>query len=110
VAYDELLAERVRSLLEGQPDVAERKMFGGIAFLVGGNMCCGVLGDDLIVRLDREAADRFLESARGVRKFDVTGRPMRGWLFVSADATAADADLERWVDRAESYAASLPPK
>lgn len=110
VAFDEQLAERVRALLDGQPQVTERKMFGGIAFLVAGNMCCGVLRDDLMVRLDRDAAAALLESAAGVREFDVTGRPMRGWLFVAADAIAEDRDLATWVDRAESFASSLPPK
>jgi TfoX/Sxy family transcriptional regulator of competence genes len=85
-------------------------MFGGIAFMVAGNMCCGVLGDDLIVRLDRQTAEELLASVPGVREFDVTGRPMRGWLFVSPAATQGDRDLERWVDRAETYASSLPPK
>ncbi|HZO61039.1 MAG TPA: TfoX/Sxy family protein [Solirubrobacterales bacterium] len=110
MAFDESLAHRVRTLLEGQPDVTERRMFGGIAFLVAGNMCCGVLGDDLIVRLDRDTAAELLGSERGVREFDVTGRPMRGWLFVGPDAVAEDEDLAAWVDRAESFASSLPAK
>ena len=100
VAFDEQLAQRVRALLDGQPDVAERRMFGGIAFLVAGNMCCGVMRDDLIVRLDRDTADQLLESDPGVREFDFTGRPMRGWLFVAPEAVAEDADLAAWVDRA----------
>ena len=85
-------------------------MFGGIAFLVAGNMCCGVLRDDLIVRLGRDTADALLGSAPGVREFDVTGRPMRGWLFVGPEAVAEDEDLAAWVDRAETFASSLPPK
>jgi hypothetical protein len=110
MAFDEGLAERVRAVLDERPDVAERKMFGGIAFLIAGNMCCGILGEDLIVRLAPDSAAALLESERGVREFDVTGRPMRGWLFVAPEATAEDSDLERWVDRAESFASSLPPK
>ena len=110
MAFDEQLAARVRKLLDGQPDVSERKMFGGVAFLVAGNMCCGVLRDDLIVRLGRDTAAELLESARGVREFDVTGRPMRGWLFVGPEAIAEEEDLELWVDRAETFASSLPPK
>ncbi len=110
MAFDEELAGRVRATLDGQPDVTERKMFGGIAFLVGGNMCCGVLAEDLIVRLDPDDAAAFLDSEAGVRPFDVTGRPMRGWLFVAPEATAGEADLEGWVDRAETFASSLPPK
>jgi len=110
MAFDEDLARRVREILDGQPDVAERKMFGGIAFLVGGNMCCGVLGEDLIVRLDPGDAAELMRSEPGLRPFDVTGRPMRGWLFVTPEATAEDRSLERWVDRAETFASGLPPK
>ena len=110
MAYDERLAERVRSLLDARADVDERNMFGGIAFLVAGNMCVGVNGDDLIVRLTPEEGDALIASEPGARPMDFTGRPMRGWLFVSADATAEDADLERWVRRAEAFASSLPPK
>lgn len=110
MAFDEDLALRVRDVLGERPDLVERKMFGGLAFLVAGNMCCGILGEDLIVRLDADSAAALLESEGGVRVFDVTGRPMRGWLFVAPEATAEDGDLERWVDRAESFASSLPPK
>jgi hypothetical protein len=85
-------------------------MFGGIGFLIVGNTCCGVHGDRLIVRLDPDDAARLLGAEGGARPFDLTGRPMRGWLFVSPDATAVDADLERWVRRAEAFASSLPPK
>jgi TfoX/Sxy family transcriptional regulator of competence genes len=110
MAFDEGLAQRVRSLLDARSDVDERKMFGGIAFLVAGNMCCGVNGDDLMVRLDPDQADELLASEAGVRPMDFTGRPLRGWLFVATEATAEDADLERWVRRAEEFAAALPPK
>jgi hypothetical protein len=110
MAFDEQLAERVRALLGTRVDVDERKMFGGIAFLVGGNMCCGVNKDDLVVRLDPDDADELLGSEPGVRPMDITGRPMRGWLFVAPEATAEDADLERWVRRAEAFASGLPPK
>jgi hypothetical protein len=110
MAFDEQLAERVRRLLDGQPEVAERKMFGGIAFLIAGNMCCGVVGDDLVVRLDPEHAGQLLAFESGVRPMDFTGRPMRGWLFVSPAATGSDAGLRAWVDRAETYASSLSPK
>ena len=110
MAYDEGLAQRVRSVLTVRPDVVERKMFGGIAFLIAGNMCCGVLGEDLIVRLDPEDAGTLTSSERGTRPFDATGRPMRGWLFVAPEATAEDTDLEEWLGRAEDFASSLPPK
>jgi TfoX/Sxy family transcriptional regulator of competence genes len=110
MAFDDEFANRVRTLLDARVDVDERRMFGGIAFLVAGNMCCGINGDELIVRLDPEEADELLTSERGARPMDMTGKPMRGWLFVAADATAEDADLEVWVRRAEAFASSLPPK
>ncbi len=109
MAFDEQLAERVRALLSGRVDVDERRMFGGLGLLIAGNMCVGVIGEDLIVRLDPDDAAAALAEP-GARPFDFTGRPMRGWLFVGPDATAEDGDLERWVRRAEAFAASLPPK
>jgi TfoX/Sxy family transcriptional regulator of competence genes len=110
MAFDEHLARRVRALLQARSDVDERKMFGGIGFLVAGNMCCGVHGDELIVRLDTDRADELLSSEQHARRMDITGRPMRGWLLVAPEATAEDADLERWVRRSEAFASSLPPK
>ena len=110
MAFDDELAQRVRDLLDGQPDVTERRMFGGIGFMVGGNMCCGVIGEDLMVRLDPGQAEQLMESEPGARPFDFTGRPMRGWLYVSPAAVAEDTDLEQWVGRAEDFASSLPAK
>jgi len=110
MAFDEALAERVRARLDARSDVDERRMFGGIGFLIAGNMCCGVHGDELIVRVDPDEGGRLLETESGARPFDMTGRPMRGWLLVSAAAVAEEPDLERWVRRAEAFAAGLPPK
>jgi hypothetical protein len=73
-------------------------------------MCCGVNCDDLVVRLDPDEAESLLSSDRGVRPMDLTGRPMRGWLFVAPEAVADDADLRRWVRRAERFVGGLPPK
>jgi hypothetical protein len=109
MAYDEGLAARVREVIGDRPRVAEKKMFGGLAFLVHGNMACGVRGDDLIVRVAPEVADAAL-GERGVRPFDLTGRPMKGWLLVAGDGHAEDDDLRGWVGRGVAYAASLPPK
>jgi hypothetical protein len=109
MAYDEGLATRVREALGDQPGLAEKQMFGGLAFLLGGNMACGVRGEDLIVRLAADTADAALEEP-GARPFDLTGRPMKGWLQVGPDGHAEDDDLRRWVDRGLTYAASLPPK
>jgi TfoX/Sxy family transcriptional regulator of competence genes len=109
VAYDERLADRVRDLLTAHGDVSERKMFGGIAFMVAGNMATGVLGDDLIVRLGPEEAERALAEP-GVREFDFTGRPMKNIVYVSPEQTADDNALAGWVEAGVGYAASLPAK
>jgi TfoX/Sxy family transcriptional regulator of competence genes len=109
MAYDEGLATRVREELGDQPGLTEKQMFGGLAFLLNGNMACGVRGDDLIVRVAADAADAALEEP-GARPFDLTGRPMKGWLLVAADGHAEDDDLRRWVGRGLAYASSLPPK
>jgi TfoX/Sxy family transcriptional regulator of competence genes len=108
VAYDEDLAQRVRDVLSARADVSERKMFGGIAFMVGGNMACGVLGEDLIVRLGEEGEKALAE--QGVRPFDFTGKPMKSTVYVSPDRTSDDAGLAEWVEAGADYAASLPPK
>ena len=110
MAYDEGLAARVRAVLDNRSDVADRRMFGGIAFLVAGNMACGVSGESLMVRVGREQAEALIASEPGARSMDMTGRPMRGWVLVAPEATADDGDLERWVRRGERFAASLPPK
>jgi TfoX N-terminal domain len=109
MAYDEGLATRVREVMGDQPGLAEKQMFGGLAFLVGGNMACGVRGDDLIVRVAADTADSALEEP-GARPFDLTCRPMKGWLQVGPDGHAEDDDLRRWVGRGLAYAGSLPPK
>jgi TfoX/Sxy family transcriptional regulator of competence genes len=109
MAFDEGLAERIRRVLDVRSDVDERKMFGGIAFLVAGNMACGVRGEDLMVRVEPDTAAA-LESEPGVSRSAMGSRPMKGWLLVAPEATADDGDLERWVRRGEEFAASLPPK
>jgi TfoX/Sxy family transcriptional regulator of competence genes len=109
MAYDEDLAERVREVLSARSDVSERKMFGGIAFMVAGNMAVGVSGDELMVRLDPADSEKAL-SEQGVRVFDMTGRPMKGWILVSPERTADEAGLLEWVEAGAGYAASLPAK
>jgi TfoX/Sxy family transcriptional regulator of competence genes len=109
VAFDEDLAQRVRDVLSARADVSERKMFGGIAFMVGGNMACGVLGEDLIVRLDKEESEKAL-AEDGVRPFDFTGKAMKGIVYVSPERTSDDAGLAEWVEAGADYATSLPPK
>ena len=107
--YDERLAERVRRALGERADLTERKMFGGVAFMIAGNMCCGVIRDDVIVRTfpeDREAA----LAEPDIRPFDLTGRTMTGFLVVGPGATATDEGLRSWIDRGVAVAQTLPPK
>jgi TfoX/Sxy family transcriptional regulator of competence genes len=109
MAFDDQLAQRVRDVLEDVPDVSERRMFGGLAFLVGGHMACGVVGSDLMLRLGEAGADEALERAH-VRPMDFTGRPMRTMVYVAAEGITADPPLKQWVKRSVDYARSLPPK
>jgi TfoX/Sxy family transcriptional regulator of competence genes len=109
MAYDEALAERVRSMIEGRDAVVERKMFGGVAWMIGGNMACGVLGDDLAVKMSHEDAERALAEP-DTRPFEMRGRAARAFVVVSGSALAGDAELARWVDVGADHAASLPPK
>jgi TfoX/Sxy family transcriptional regulator of competence genes len=109
MAYDEALADRIRPLVEARGEATERKMFGGITWMLGGNMACGVLGDDIAVRLLPEEADRALEQP-GTRRFDMTGRPARGFIVIAGDAVSDDDALARWVNAGADYALSLPPK
>jgi TfoX/Sxy family transcriptional regulator of competence genes len=108
MAYDAALAQRVRDRMTDEPGVREKNMFGGLAFLTAGNMTVGVHGDDLIARIDPETMDAALTEP-GVRPFDMTGRPMRGWILVASDGLSDD-ELHRWIDRARSYVRTLPPK
>jgi TfoX/Sxy family transcriptional regulator of competence genes len=109
MAYDEALADRIRELLAARADVSERKMFGGIAFMLAGNMACGVLGEELIVRLGEDESDKAL-AEDGVRPFDFTGKPMKNIVYVSPERTSDDAGLAEWVETGADFAASLPPK
>lgn len=110
VAYDEELADRLRSRLAGEP-VTEKKMFGGLAFLLGGNMAVAVSGQGgLLVRVDPEQTARLLAEP-GAEEFDMGSRgPMKGWLRVSPDVLDDDEVLLAWVDRGLAYARSLPAK
>lgn len=109
VAFDEQLGERVRQALGFRSELSERRMFGGLAFMVDGKMACGVMGDELMVRMPPAEVDEALLEP-GTRRFDFTGRPMKGFVVVAAGRLADEADLVRWVDAGADYAASLPAK
>jgi TfoX/Sxy family transcriptional regulator of competence genes len=109
MAFDEGLAERVRMLTEGEPARSERKMFGGLCFMREGNMFCGVLGDELMVRVGPAAYTAALEEPHA-RVMDFTGRSSKGIVYVDPEGISEDDDLERWLAKGIAYAASLPPK
>jgi TfoX/Sxy family transcriptional regulator of competence genes len=110
VAYDEQLADRIRALLEGEAGLTERKMFGGLAFLIGGNMAVAASGQGgLLVRADPESSDGLLTST-GVRLMEMHGRTMQGWLRVDTGAVRTKRQLEKWVRLGVGYARSLPAK
>jgi TfoX/Sxy family transcriptional regulator of competence genes len=98
VPYNEALAQKVRKALAGTSALTEKKMFGGIAFLMNGAMCIGVDKDDLIVRCEKDETDELLQK-KGVRVFDLSGgRPMKGWLLVGPEATATAAGFKHWLE------------
>ena len=108
MAYSEQLADRVRALLSDRDDVAEQPMFGGLTFMLGGHMCCGVHGDELIIRLHPDAEDAALARPHA-RPMDFTARPMRGFVTIAPDGLKGQA-LRRWVALAVVHAEAQPPK
>ena len=109
MAYDEELAERVRRALTPHEGLSEKKMFGGIAFMLRGNMCCGIVRDQLMVRVGPERYDDALARPHA-RPMDFTGRPMKGMVYVGPEGLRSDADLSEWLRRGAEFAAALPPK
>jgi TfoX/Sxy family transcriptional regulator of competence genes len=109
VAFDADLAARVREEMHAYPGVSERKMFGGIGFMVHGNMAVGVHGRELIVRIDAGEHDDALGQT-ATRTFDVTGREMRGWLLVGPAGVKTPKQLRTWVEKGAAFASTLPPK
>jgi hypothetical protein len=109
MAYDPGLAERIRELLRDRHDVVEKKMFGGIAFMLQGHMAVGIAGDALMARV---GPDRHADALRSphVRPMDFTGRPMKGYVFVDPAGLADDAELQRWIDACAAFVANLPPR
>lgn len=109
MAYNETLAEKVKEILKEEPGFRMKKMFGGVCFLLRGNMACGVLNDDLIVRVGPDNYEKYLELP-GIKKFDITGKPMKGWVMVPYDEKTGLKVLASWVERGVAFAQGLPPK
>ncbi len=109
MAYDEALAERVRELIVGRVVAVEKAMFGGLSFMVNGNMSCGVIGEELVVRVGKERHESALARPYA-RVMDLTGRPMKGWIYISTEGVESEAGLTEWVELGLEYALSLPAK
>jgi TfoX/Sxy family transcriptional regulator of competence genes len=110
MAYDEVLANRIRELLAEEQDVTEKRMFGGLAFLIGGNMSVSASGQGgLLMRVDPEQSDELL-AHKHVRPMEMRGRSMKGWLRIEPEGLRTKRQLERWVRRGVDFARSLPPK
>jgi TfoX/Sxy family transcriptional regulator of competence genes len=109
MAFDEALAARIRALLADRKGITEKKMFGGIAFLLGGRMCCGVLDSDLVARVSAEDQPALLRKPQ-VRPMDFTGRPLKGFLYVGPAAIRTAVSLGAWIERCVAFARSLPAK
>lgn len=108
MAYDENLADRVRAILMSEPSLCERKLFGGLAFMLHGHMCCGIVGTDLMLRLGHEGTDAALAQPH-VRPMDFTGRPMTSMVYVAPEGLRGVA-LRGWVEQAVAFARTLPPR
>jgi TfoX/Sxy family transcriptional regulator of competence genes len=109
VSYDQELARRIKIQLGALAGLEEKKMFGGVGFLLKGNMACGVNKDDLVVRLDPRRSEDAL-SRPHVKPFSMSGRTMAGWIMVSPQGCKKDEDLKKWIREGIDYAGSLPPK
>ena len=109
MAYDEGLAQRIRERLEEREDYGEKKMFCGLCFLRGGNMCAGVVGDELMLRVGPDAYDECLAKPHA-REMDFTGRAMKGMVYVGTDGIESDDALAAWLDRGVAFSGALPPK
>lgn len=109
MAYDEGLAQRIREVLSDNPEIKEKKMFGGLAFMLNGNMACGLTKEDFIVRVGPETYDETLAKPYA-RKMEFTGRPMKGFIAVETEGYEDDKALANWVKQGLNYARSLPAK
>jgi len=109
MAFSQSLADRIRCRLARRKNIEEKKMFGGIGFLLNGNMLVGVWKDSLIVRLGPERGEEALLESH-VREFDITGKPMKGWVMVEPEGVEDDDQLKEWIDRATRFVKTLPAK
>lgn len=109
MAYDEDLAFRVRAALAEQSNVTEKKMFGGLAFMVNGNMCVGVSKDELMLRVGPDQHETCLAQPH-TRIMDFTGRPMRGFIYIEPEGLQTDEALQTWINRGLDFVTNLPPK
>lgn len=109
MAYDEGLAQRVREALAGRSGLVEKRMFGGIAFMLRGHMCCGVIGDTLMARVGPAQHEAALTRPHA-RPMDFTGKPMKGYLYIAPEGIERDVDLDMWIDLCVAFVQSLPEK
>lgn len=109
MAYNTDVADRIRARIGPRPELTEREMFGGIGFMINGNMAVGVSGEELMVRVGKEAHERAV-SRPGARTFDMGARPMKGWISVSGAGYDTEQDFGYWVDQGVAFAESLPAK
>lgn len=109
MAYNNEIADEIRAIIGKHPGLSEREMFGGIAFMINGNMAVGVSGDELMVRVGKDAHDEMV-ALPGAATFDKSARPMRGWLNVTSEGFATEDDFKAWIGRGVSFAESLPKK
>ena len=109
MVYSEHLADRTRSALAATADLQERKMFGGLAFMVNGHMCCGIVGEELMVRVGPDLYESSLAQPH-TRKMDFTGKPLKGMVYVGSEGIESEKQLGQWVQRCLAYISTLPPK
>jgi TfoX/Sxy family transcriptional regulator of competence genes len=110
MAYDLELAKRIKAKMAGLPALEEKKMFGGVGFLLNGNVACGVNKNDMIVRVDPEKYHDVEVNVPFARPFALSGKPMKGWLLIAPEGLRTEADLDRWIKEGVDFARSLPKK
>ena len=109
MAYDEGLAQRIREQLHSRPDVEEKKMFGGLCFMVAGHMCCGILGETLMARVGPDQYADALHKPHA-REMDFTGKTMKGMLYVAPEGLKSESELQTWLNTCLQFVTQLPPR